>query len=108
MQPDTDRIMKKVLRSSIALIILATLVAAPALHAQDGSERARFDDLARTAAQQFAAARADASPEAEQTRSTTPPPAPGTVIVSILSHSLWSRPIKSRPLGLILACAVDR
>jgi outer membrane protein TolC len=102
MQPDTDRIMKKVLRSSIALIILATLVAAPPLHAQDGSERARFDDLARTAAQQFAAARADASAEAEQTRSTTPPPAPGTVIELALDDAV------ARALDRNLDIAVER
>src|SRR5688500_8726799 len=102
MQPDTDRIMKKVLRSSIALIILATLVAAPPLHAQDGSERARFDDLARTAAQQFAAARADASAEAEQTRSTTPPPPPGTVVEVGLDDAV------ARALDRNLDIAVER
>jgi len=54
---------------------LGALLATPAtLLAQDASEQTRLDDIARVAAQQFIAART----EAEQTRPTVPPPAPGT------------------------------
>jgi outer membrane protein len=56
-----------------ALTLVASLVAAPAL-AQTTTDRARLDEIARVAAQQFVAARADA----EQTRPTVPLPEPGT------------------------------
>ena len=100
MHSHTCRMMKKVLRSSIAPVVLAALTAAPALHAQDVSERARFDDLARTAAQQFAAARIEA--DAEQTRQTQPAPPPGTVVELGLDDAV------ARALDRNLDIAVER
>jgi hypothetical protein len=77
--------MKNVLRSPVALTLLASLAIAPVAYAQDAGERARFDELARTAAQQFAEARIAA--EAEQTRPTTPPTA-GTVVELALDDAV--------------------
>ena len=98
---DTGTIMKKAIRSSMALTFLGALVALPA-QAQDASERARFDELARTAAQQFAAARVEAAADDEQTRATAPPPAPGTVVELALDDAVV------RALDRNLDIAVER
>jgi outer membrane protein len=67
--------MKYPIRALAALLLSASL--APAAAAQDAAERVRLDEIARTAAQQFAAARAAA---AEQTRPTAPPLPAGRVV----------------------------
>lgn len=94
-------IMKKVFRPFSALMLLAALAAAP-VAAQDASERARIDELARTAAQQFAAARLAGDTEADQTRPTAPPPPPGTVVELTLDD------VVERALDRNLDIAVER
>jgi outer membrane protein TolC len=80
------------------ILILLGAVAASPLAAQEPADRQRFDELARTAAQQFAAARADA----EQTRSNVPPPAPGTIVELTLDNAV------ERALDRNLDIAVER
>ena len=70
-------------------------VAAPAL-AQDAAESRRLDEIARTAAQQFAAAR-----DAEQTRPTVAPP-PGVTVEVTLDGAI------ERALDRNLELAVER
>jgi outer membrane protein TolC len=60
--------------SASALALVASLTAAPALAQSATEERARLDEIARVAAQQFVTART----EVDQTRPTVPPPEPGT------------------------------
>jgi outer membrane protein TolC len=98
---DTGIIMKKAIRSSMSLTLLGALVAVPA-QAQDTTERARIDELARSAAQQFAAARVEAAAEDGQTRPTAPPPAPGTVVELGLDDAV------ARALDRNLDIAVER
>ena len=71
--------MKKPSRFILATAAL-TLAASPGF-AQDADERRRLDDIARTAAQQFAAARAET--EADQTRPTVTPVAGVTVELTL-------------------------
>jgi outer membrane protein TolC len=95
--------MKNILRSPVALILLAPLVAAPLAHAQEAAESARFDELARTAAQQFADARRAAEAEAaEQTRPTQPAPPVGVVVELALDDAV------ERALDRNLDIAVER
>ena len=61
-------------------------------------ERARLDEIARVAAQQFVAARNDV----EQTRPTVPPPPPGTVVTLSLDEAT------ARALERNLELAVER
>jgi outer membrane protein len=91
--------MKNLLRSCAALTLCA-LTAAPAARAQNTADRVRLDEIARTAAQQFAAARAAA--EADQTRPTAPPPAPGTRVELTLDDAT------ARALDRNLDIAVER
>src|SRR5688572_5575335 len=84
------------------VVVLGFLVFPSALSAQDTSERARFDELARTAAQQFATARIEAEAGAEQTRPTAPPVAPGTVVELALDDAV------ARALDRNLDIAVER
>src|SRR5688572_22279296 len=90
--------MKKTSRS-LALVALVGTMTAPALYAQDASETARFDELARAAAQQFAAARAVTD---DQTRPTQPAPPPGTVTELTLDDAV------ERALDRNLDIAVER
>src|SRR5687767_7627825 len=94
-------IMMKAYRST-TLVTLLSLSAVPALFAQDAAERARFDELARTAAQQFAAARVEAETGGAQTRPTAPPPAPGTIVELTLDDAV------ARALDRNLDIAVER
>jgi outer membrane protein len=76
---------------------LAALIAAPApALAQDASEQARLAEIARVAAQQFIAARA------EQTRPTAPQPPPGTPVDLTLEEAT------TRALERNLELAVER
>lgn len=68
----------------LALAGASWLTAGPA-SAQDAAERARLDDIARVAAQRFAAAAAEA--DAGQTRSTIPPAAPGATVDLTLAEA---------------------
>lgn len=61
-------------RTVAALTTIGALTSSPAL-AQSDDDTRRFDEIARTAAQQFAATRAE-----EQTRPTAAPAPPGTVV----------------------------
>jgi outer membrane protein TolC len=65
------------LRPGARAVLLAAALsgAAPPLGAQEVSDRQRLDDIARTAAQRFLAARAE-----EQTRPTAPPPPAGQMV----------------------------
>jgi outer membrane protein TolC len=92
--------MKNFFRSSAVVILLGFVAAAAPAFAQDASERARFDELARNAAQQFAAARIEA--EADQTRPTAPPPPPGTIAELTLDGAV------ERALDRNLDIAVER
>lgn len=83
---------------ALAAVTLTVATASPAFAQDAAAERQRFDELARTAAQQFAAARA----EAEQTRPTTPPPAPGTIVELTLDDAV------ERALDRNLDIAVER
>jgi outer membrane protein TolC len=89
--------MKKSMRALASLTLFGAVAAAPAM-AQDAADRQRIDDLARTAAQQFAAARV----EADQTRPTAPAPAPGTVVELTLDDAV------ERALDRNLDIAVER
>jgi outer membrane protein TolC len=89
--------MKTLTPRSVVLVVL-TLLGAPAAAQDAVSERARLDGIARIAAQQFVAARADL----EQTRpATTPPPAGGDVGLSLQDAT-------TRALERNLELAVER
>ena len=85
-------------QQALALSGVFLLAAAGPLAAQDASERDRLDEIARVAAQQFIAARA----EAEQTRPTTPPPPAGTQVDLTLQDAT------TRALERNLELAVER
>ena len=68
--------MQKAVRTIAALTIVGALTSSLSF-AQSTEDRRRLDEIARIAAQQFAAARAA---EADQTKPTTPPPPAGTVV----------------------------
>ena len=85
-------------QQALALSGVFLLAAAGPLAAQDASERGRLDEIARVAAQQFIAARA----EAEQTRPTTPPPPAGTQVDLTLQDAT------TRALERNLELAVER
>src|ERR687895_522077 len=89
--------MQKIARLTIAPA-LAWLTATAAF-AQDPAERARVDAIAREAARQFAEARLAAS---DQTRPSTPPPAPGTRVPLGLDEAV------ARSLERNLDIAVER
>src|SRR5918999_98110 len=89
--------MQKIARLTIAPA-LAWLTATAAF-AQDPAERARVDAIAREAARQFAEARLAAS---DQTRPTTPAPAPGTEVPLTLDEAV------ARSLERNLDIAVER
>jgi outer membrane protein TolC len=87
-------------RSLFLIFVLA--VASPAAgqdRAQDDAERSRLDDIARVAAQQYLAARAEVG---EQTRPTAPPPTPGAQIDLTLQEAT------TRALERNLELAVER
>jgi outer membrane protein len=89
-------VMKNITRLITVSLFLAALTA-PAL-AQDVAEARRLDEIARTAAQQFAAARAA---EAEQTRPTVPP-VTGAAVELTLENAI------ARALDRNLELAVER
>ena len=76
----------------------AMMIAVPAAGAQDATDRARLDEIARVAAQQFNIARADA----DQTRPTVAPPPPGTQVDLSLQEAT------TRALERNLELAVER
>jgi outer membrane protein TolC len=78
-------------------ITTALVLSVTPLFAQDADERRRLDDIARTAAQQFAAARADA----DQTRPTVAP-TPGAVVELTLDAAI------ERAMDRNLDLAVER
>ena len=88
--------MKNSIRLLAALAVVGACGAAPAA-AQDASDALRFDDIARTAAQQFADARAGA----DQTRPSVPTPA-GAVVELTLDEAV------ERALDRNLDIAVER
>jgi outer membrane protein len=94
--------MKNAFRLSTVIVLSLTTI--PALHAQDSAERARFDELARTAAQQFATARTEAETNAaaDQTRPTAPPLPAGTIVELGLDDAV------ERALDRNLDIAVER
>src|SRR5919201_1347724 len=66
-------------RTRPAAVLIAITLTVHAAHAQQSADdHARLDEIARVAAQQFIDARANGTPEIDQTRPTVPPPAPGT------------------------------
>src|SRR5688500_18308178 len=93
---------KPFLRSLSALLVAGALAPAAAA-AQDDAERIRIDEIARSAAQQFAAARAEAekADPAAQTRPTVPTP-PGTTVELTLDD------VVERALDRNLDIAVER
>lgn len=88
------------LRSGLALALSVAFLATAAgpSQAQGASEQGRLDEIARVAAQQFLAARA----EADQTRPTTPPPPQGTQVDLTLQEAT------TRALDRNLDLAVER
>ena len=88
--------MKHLIRALAALTLFGTLV--PAATAQDTAERRRLDEIARTAAQQFAAARA----EAEQPRPSVAPQ-PAARIVELTLDDVTARAMEQN-----LELAVER
>ncbi|MGH9255030.1 MAG: TolC family protein, partial [Vicinamibacterales bacterium] len=85
-------------RRFLVRALVALLVMPGMARAQGVSEQTRLDDIARIAAQQFIAARA----EAEQTRPTAPQPAPGT------PAELTLEDVTTRALERNLELAVER
>jgi outer membrane protein len=83
----------------IALIAAAVPAAAQDAATSDAAERSRLDDIARTAAQQYLAARADID---DQTRPTSPPPPPGAQVDLTLQEAT------TRALERNLELAVER
>src|SRR5688572_24681011 len=93
--------LRRTIRS--AAVAAAIVLGAQPLTAQEQSEQSRIeqsrlDDIARIAAQQFVAARA----EAEQTRPTVAPPPPGTQVNLTLQEAT------TRALERNLELAVER
>jgi outer membrane protein TolC len=80
-------------------LLFIVLAASPAF-AQDAAERSRLDEIARVAAQQYLAARAEV--EADQTRPTAPSPPPGTQVDLTLQEAT------TRALERNLELAVER
>ena len=90
--------MQKLFRTLAALTTVGAL-SSPAAFAQTSSDDSRrLEEIARTAAQQFATARI----EADQTKPTAPPPAPGTVVELTLDNAT------QRALERNLDIAVER
>ena len=89
--------MKNLIHSCAAVMLFASLAPAGA-GAQDTPERARLDEIARTAAQQFAAARA----AADQTRPTAAPLPAGRVVELTLDE------VTARAMEQNLELAVER
>src|SRR5688572_15974443 len=83
---------------SCATVMLFGSIAPAAAGAQDSADGRRLDEIARTAAQQFAAARA----EADQTRPTAPPLPAGRVVEITLDEAT------ARALEQNLELAVER
>src|SRR6187549_824806 len=83
----------------IVSIVLCVATGVPAF-AQDTTERARLDEIARVAGQQFIAAKTEA--EANQTRPTVAPPPPGTSVDLTLQEAT------TRALERNLELAVER
>jgi outer membrane protein TolC len=89
--------MQKLFRSLAALTTVGAL-SSPAFAQTSSEDSRRFEEIARTAAQQFATARI----EAEQTKPTAPPPPPGTVVELTLDNAT------QRALERNLDIAVER
>jgi outer membrane protein TolC len=89
--------MKNLFLTCAAVMLFGSMVPSAA-GAQDSVERRRLDDIARTAAQQFAAARA----EADQTRPTAPPLPAGRVVELTLDDAT------ARAMEQNLELAVER
>src|SRR5688572_31454787 len=83
---------------SCATVMLFGSIAPAAAGAQDSADGRRLDEIARTAAQQFAAARA----EADQTRPTAPPLPAGRVVEITLDEAT------ARAMEQNLELAVER
>jgi outer membrane protein TolC len=90
--------MQQAFRIIAALTVIGALTSSPSF-AQSTEDSRRLDEIARTAAQQFAAARAA---EADQTRPTVPPPPPGTIFELTLDSAT------ERALERNLDIAVER
>src|SRR5688572_24837868 len=90
--------MYKAYRTLAALITIGVLISSSSF-AQSADDSRRLDEIARNAARQFAAERVA---EKEQTRPTTLPPAPGTVVELTLDDST------QRALERNLDIAVER
>jgi outer membrane protein len=91
--------MRDIVFSKVAPLALACVVGASPAPAQQADEGARLDSIAREAARQFSEARLAA---AEQTRPTTPPPAPGAELPLTLDDAV------ARSLERNLDIAVER
>jgi outer membrane protein TolC len=89
--------MYKAYRTIAALTVVGVLTTSLSF-AQTSEDSRRLDEIARTAAREFAAARL----EAEQTRPTVPPPPPGTVVELALDDAT------QRALERNLDIAVER
>ena len=90
---------KSALSTTVSTLALFVALGADAASAQTAvEERARLDEIARVAAQQFVAARNDL----EQTRPTVPPPEPGTTVGLTLDEAT------ARALERNLELAVER
>ena len=90
--------MKKFFRTLAALATVGALSSSAAFAQTSSEDSRRFEEIARTAAQQFATARIDA----EQTKPAAPPPAPGTVVELTLDNAT------QRALERNLDIAVER
>src|SRR5919106_5907869 len=91
--------MKSALGTTVSTLVLLVSLGADAAIAQTGvEERARLDEIARVAAQQFIAARNDL----EQTRPPAPLPEPGSIVALTLDEAT------ARALERNLELAVER
>ena len=90
--------MKKLFRTLAALATIGALSSSAAFAQTSSEDSRRFEEIARTAAQQFATARV----EADQTKPTAPPPPPGTVVELTLDNAT------QRALERNLDIAVER
>ena len=90
--------MKKLFRTLAALATVGALSSSAAFAQTSSEDSRRFEEIARTAAQQFATARIDA----EQTKPAAPPPPPGTVVELTLDNAT------QRALERNLDIAVER